>query len=190
MITQPVATGLSGWTTALVHEHRERLARVARREGLVPEDAFDVVHDAFQLFLTLPDAPQLVGDVEGSRKLLVALVRNLARNRRRRAEVARPHVVEADAPLADELPGAEALLIAAEDQARLGDCVRRLEDVQRAVVTLRMLDGASGDEVARILGITRGHVAVLLHRAKARLLACMSPAPGAHRKEPHGHARD
>ena len=181
-------TTLSTWITNLVHAHRERLARVARREGLAPEEAFDVVHDGFQLFLTQPDAARLVGDLDGSRKLLVGLVRNLARNRRRLAVNARPHVSDEVGLVEDALPGAEELLIAAEEHARLGDCVQRLEDVQRAVVTLRMLDGASGDEVANILGISRGHVAVLLHRAKAKLLACMTPVPPCRAsKENHEH---
>jgi RNA polymerase sigma-70 factor (ECF subfamily) len=36
-----------------------------------------------------------------------------------------------------------------------------------------MLEEQPGDDVARALGITPGHVAVLLHRAKATLRACM-----------------
>jgi RNA polymerase sigma-70 factor (ECF subfamily) len=52
--------------------------------------------------------------------------------------------------------------------------VASLADLQRAVVTLRMLEGIDGAEVAAALGITPGHVAVLLHRAKANLAACMT----------------
>jgi RNA polymerase sigma-70 factor (ECF subfamily) len=37
-----------------------------------------------------------------------------------------------------------------------------------------MLEEQSGEDVARALGITAGHVAVLLHRAKAALRACMT----------------
>jgi RNA polymerase sigma-70 factor (ECF subfamily) len=54
--------------------------------------------------------------------------------------------------------------------------VRCLGDAQRAVVSLRMLDDVPGEDVARALGITPGHVAVLLHRAKANLLVCMTRA--------------
>ena len=49
-----------------------------------------------------------------------------------------------------------------------------LGEMQRAVVTLRMLDEIDGEDVAATLGITPGHVSVLLHRAKANLLACMT----------------
>ena len=48
--------------------------------------------------------------------------------------------------------------------------MQTLADVQRAVVTLRMLDDVAGEDVAQALGITPGHVAVLLHRAKINLL--------------------
>jgi RNA polymerase sigma-70 factor (ECF subfamily) len=37
-----------------------------------------------------------------------------------------------------------------------------------------MLEDRPGEDVARELGLERGHVAVLLHRAKAHLRACMS----------------
>jgi RNA polymerase sigma-70 factor, ECF subfamily len=57
---------------------------------------------------------------------------------------------------------------------RLRGCVASLGELQRAVVTLRMLDEIDGQDVAGALGITPGHVAVLLHRAKANLLTCMT----------------
>jgi RNA polymerase sigma-70 factor (ECF subfamily) len=164
------------WLTHLVHEHRARLARVARREGLRPEDAFDAVQDAFQAYLTLPEAERLVGDLEGSRKLLTAIVRNVARNRRRLHALARPHdALVAAAALPASGPTAEDLLLAAEEQLRFAGCLGKLVEVQRVVVSLRMLDGLAGDEVAKILGLTPGHVAVLLSRARGKLASCMAP---------------
>ena len=62
----------------------------------------------------------------------------------------------------------------AADAIRLRGCVKSLGDVQRAVVTLRMLDELDAPDVARTLRISPGHVAVLLHRAKANLLSCMT----------------
>ncbi len=165
-----------GWVGRLVHDHRSHLVRVARREGATPEDAFDVVQEAFQTFLTLPAARELVDVRDDSRRLLTVLVRNAARNRRRLAAVARPH--DSDGAALDALPAATAsvedLLAAAEDHVKLHGCVQSLDDVQRTVVTLRMLDEVDGESVARALGITPGYVAVLLHRAKANLQACMT----------------
>jgi RNA polymerase sigma-70 factor, ECF subfamily len=164
-----------GWVTQLVHAHRAALVGVARREGLGAEDAFDAAQEAFTAFLILPRAREVAGTDE-ARHTLVALVRNVARNARRLHAVARPHV--SDAPtveaLADAGPTPDDALAEAEDRGRLARCVGRLADVQRAVVTLRMLDERPGDDVARALGIAPGHVAVLLHRAKASLRACLT----------------
>jgi RNA polymerase sigma-70 factor (ECF subfamily) len=109
----------------------------------------------------------------------------VARNARRLHAVARPHGSDAGTvdALADAAPAADARLVAAEERGRLARCVGRLADVQRAVVTLRMLDEVPGDDVARTLGIAPGHVAVLLHRAKAGLRACLTesaPAESGH----------
>lgn len=163
----------------LVHAHRAQLARVARSEGLGAEDAFDAVQDAFGSFLVLPEAAALADAPDEARRLLIALTRNQARNRRRLHVNARPHSSDAavvDA-LASDAPNVQELLEAAEDHLRLFGCVRSLGDVQRTVVTLRMLDGRDGEDVARAMGITPGHVAVLLHRAKRNLTACMTGAP-------------
>jgi RNA polymerase sigma-70 factor (ECF subfamily) len=179
-VSRSPGNGLAGWLTRLVHEHRARLARVARRQGLGPEDAFDAVQDAFQAYLALPEAARLVGDVEGSRRLLIAITRNVARNRRRLHALALPHDDTALAGMVAAAPTADDLLVAVEEQLRLDGCLGQLLDVQRVVVSLRLLDGLAGDEVARILGLTPGHVAVLLHRAKTKLATCMAPcgAPG------------
>jgi capsular exopolysaccharide synthesis family protein len=77
--------------------------------------------------------------------------------------------------------GADELIAAAEDRIRLRRCVQTLADVQRAVVTLRMLDEVPGDDVAQALGITPGHVAVLLHRASevdAKAILVTGPGQG------------
>ena len=62
---------------------------LARGEGLGPEEAFDAVQEAFHTFLTLPSARTLVDARDDSRNLLVAVTRNLARNRR---QIGRAHV--------------------------------------------------------------------------------------------------
>ena len=115
-------------------------------------------------------------DAGDARKYLTALVRNAARNLRRRHHRARPHLpADAEAlALAAEAPSAEEQLVSVEDHVQLLGCVKQLAEAQRRVVDLRMLQEASGEEVARELGLTPGHVAVLLHRAKKELLRCMT----------------
>ena len=177
----PAEPAFARWVTQLVHDHRASLARVARGEGLPPEDAFDTVQEAFRAFLVREDAAQLVTEPEAARKLLVALTRNLARNRRRLHATARPHV--SDERVVDELPDAapstDQVMESIEQQEQLFRCVAELGDAQRAAVTLRMLDEVAGEDVARTLGIAPGHVAVLLHRAKANLATCMAAAESA-----------
>jgi RNA polymerase sigma-70 factor (ECF subfamily) len=160
----------------LVHRHRSELAGVARAEGLTAEEAFDAVQDAFQTFITLPAAHPLVDAGDESRRLLITLTRNVARNQRRLHAHAKPHANDPQmlAALPAANAGADELIAAAEDRIRLHRCVASLADVQRAVVTLRMLDDVPGEDVATALDITPGHVAVLLHRAKVNLLSCMT----------------
>jgi RNA polymerase sigma-70 factor (ECF subfamily) len=106
---------------------------------------------------------------------LVAITRNVARNRRRVHAVARPHV--SDAQTVEALPSnvadVEETLAAAEEHVRLAGCMLTLAEIPRTVVTLRMLDELPGEDVARIVGVSPSHVAVMLHRAKASLLTCM-----------------
>jgi RNA polymerase sigma-70 factor (ECF subfamily) len=178
-LPREVAGDFSGWVTRLVHTHRSRLVAVARHEGLGAEDAFDAVQEAFTGFLILPQAREFAPS-EWAGHTLVALVRNVARNARRLHAVARPHVSDEATvgALADGTPTPDERLAAVEERVRLARCVARLAEVQRAVVTLRMLDDRPGEDVARELGIRPGHVAVLLHRAKADLRACLKDEAG------------
>jgi len=170
------AGGLVGWVSRLVPLCRTRLLSVARAEGQSGPDAFDAVQEGFVAFLTHPRAAALVGQAEASRKLLVTLVRNVARNRRRLHATSRPHDGHAEAleALSSDTPTVENLLVAAEERLRLAGCLRSLQEIPRAVVTLRMLEDVTGEQVAEKLGLRPGHVAVLLHRAKSSLLSCLT----------------
>ena len=170
--------GFLEWVTRLAHTHRGRLYRLARREGVREEDSLDCVQEAFHTFLLLPQARQLVESNEDSIKLLSVLVRNHARNRRRKHELARPHDSgdETLALLSAEAPPVDELIAQAEDFALMIGCVDHLGKLQRAVVSLRILDEAAGEDVAAMLGLPRSHVAVLLYRAKQSLRSCMLSA--------------
>lgn len=167
-------TDFLGWVSRLARDHTSALGRTARREGLGPDDALDAVQDAFHTFLLLPQARSLVAEDQQARKLLVALVRNAARNMRRRHHRAAPHdrLEDAGEPAGEE-PSVDALIEHAEEHLRFLGCVGRLAELQRSVVTLRMLHELSGAETARALGMSPGRVAVLLHRARKALLACL-----------------
>jgi RNA polymerase sigma-70 factor (ECF subfamily) len=163
-----------GWVTTLARTHSRKLVSLARSEGLGAEDALDAVQDALRTFLLLPQARSLVEDVEDSSKLLTVLVRNTARNMRRRAHRSTPHVpLDDDVDPAGDDPSADELVERAERHVQLLGCVSRLAELQRHVVELRMFQELSGADAAERLGISPGHVAVQLHRAKRSLLACL-----------------
>jgi RNA polymerase sigma-70 factor (ECF subfamily) len=55
----------------------------------------------------------------------------------------------------------------------MSTCVSELGEGAQRIVMLRLLDELSGDEVAAELGTTPGNVAVMLHRAREKLRACL-----------------
>jgi RNA polymerase sigma-70 factor (ECF subfamily) len=142
------------------------------------EDALDCVQDAFYGFLTLPQARALVEEPDDSAKLLTVLARNVARNRRRRHYRSRPHLSDEITleGLPGKLPSADQTVAEAEEYAVMVGCLATLTEMQRAVVTLRLLDEVPGENVASLLGISAGNVAVLLSRAKTRLRSCYASA--------------
>jgi len=176
---RPCAEGdFSAWVTELVRRHRGRLVALVRRQGLRVEETFDCVQEAFQTFLRLPQARTLAGHAEESGRLLTTIARNAARTRRRRAANRRLRTMDTQSmeTLSDERPGVEMLLERAEEHASLRQCIGSLNEVQQAIVTMRLLEDLPGEKVASTLGLSPQNVAVLLHRAKASLRGCMAAA--------------
>jgi RNA polymerase sigma-70 factor, ECF subfamily len=65
--------------------------------------------------------------------------------------------------------------IVANDLAlRLRELLPNLPEQQRAVITLRDVEGLSSDDVVKMLGVTEGNQRVLLHRGRARLRALLN----------------
>jgi RNA polymerase sigma factor (sigma-70 family) len=168
--------GFFGWVTQLVHTQRARLSRLVVREGVRADDALDCVQEAFLSFLQLPQARLLVGSPEGAAALLSTLARNIARNRRRRHDYAKPHIVEEE--ILQNLPSdalsSDEVVIQAEQHALALGCLVTLNEVQEAVVNLRLVDDVPGEDVALQLGTTPEHVGVLLFRARRRLQRCLT----------------
>jgi RNA polymerase sigma-70 factor (ECF subfamily) len=166
--------GFVAWVAQLVHRHRARLLTYARRRGLAPADALDVVQDAFASFLTLPEAQSIARVGDDAVKLLTVIARHNILNRRRK--LAR-HDTWPDLDVIDALPSSdretnEDLLLHGEKLARAYGCLLGMSRLQRAAVVLSTLDEQPGEDVAVSLGVSPGHVRVLLHRARAHVRAC------------------
>ena len=160
------------WVSGLARDHAGRLAAVARREGLAAVDALDVVQDAFHTLIARPDQEALRDHPEDAANILAAIVKNAARNARRRHHRAKPHV-PLDDDLASEIAAPDQIVERAETSEQLAGCMADLGEIHRSVVTLRILEELSGDEAASELGLTPNHVGVLLHRARKQLEQCM-----------------
>ncbi len=83
---------------------------------------------------------------------------------RRKRGRAIPTDVEPDAP-ADVGPALES----SEDLGRIREAIHRMPDRYREVLALHYQQGLNHEEVAEALGVSRGAMRVLLHRAVARL---------------------
>jgi len=66
-------------------------------------------------------------------------------------------------------PWPEQVLIAGETRAVVADAIQELSRVQRAVISLRDVEGWSAEETCQALGLTEGNQRVLLHRARSHV---------------------
>lgn len=173
-MNRPLEKDLFDGVLQVAEAQRGNLAAIARSEGLSPEDAIDCVQDGFCTLIDLLQSGQ-VSEESDPGPVLVTIVRNAARNHRRRHFRSRPHDEIDSLELAEhDVAVPEDLLDRTVDRLRLCACVAELCEIQRAVVTLRILEERPGEDVAQLLGITKNHAAVLLHRAKTALRACMT----------------
>jgi RNA polymerase sigma-70 factor, ECF subfamily len=62
-------------------------------------------------------------------------------------------------------------LLSAETRSVVDDAIARLPAMQRAVITLRDIQGLSAQEAGDILGLTEVNQRVLLHRARSKVRA-------------------
>jgi RNA polymerase sigma-70 factor (ECF subfamily) len=72
----------------------------------------------------------------------------------------------------DVSPEGEHLRVELRD--RLSQAVSALPERLRVVLTLRDVDGLSGEEVCNVLGVTESNQRVLLHRARTKVRAALA----------------
>ena len=67
----------------------------------------------------------------------------------------------------------EERLLAGEARGRIAAAIEALPANQRAVITLRDVDGFDAEEACEILGVSEANQRVLLHRARAKVRAAL-----------------
>jgi RNA polymerase sigma-70 factor (ECF subfamily) len=146
-----------------------------------PDDALDVVQDAFI------KAHKHLDRFEGSSSFytwLYRIVMNLAidqlRKRKRTTELTE-EAEEAEGGLASRLLGNPGrALIDKEIRARIDAALTALSDNHRAVLVMRELEGLSYDEMAAVMGCSKGTIMSRLFHARKNMqkqLADLYDAP-------------
>ncbi|HOY27332.1 MAG TPA: sigma-70 family RNA polymerase sigma factor [Flavobacteriales bacterium] len=150
----------------LVHEHRRIVYRIAGLYTGHPDDRKDLEQE--MLLQAWQGWSRFRGEAKFSTWLYrIALNTALTWNRR-------PAIVRTTTE--GELPdtGSDEPIRANDERERLQTAMRRLPSADRALLVLH-LDGFDHAEAGVMLGLTANHVAVKLHRIKARLTELLNP---------------
>ncbi len=155
----------------LMGRHYRRLYRIALSYLRQPDDALDVVQEAF--VKAFQSASRWDGSAEAGpwlARITVNLSIDRWRRNRRRVQTFTP-LAESDhaVSLADLGPSPDRRLEGREAGERVAAALRDLPERQRAVVVLRHYQDMSLAEIAQTLGMSLGTVKSSLHRALGRM---------------------
>ncbi len=160
----------------LFDTHHERLYRLARRLARNPEDARDLVQEAFlRAARNEGGLPRGAGECEA---WLVRTTVNLCRDLRRREAVrARASRDPADPGHRPDPEAESAIRLAVQD------ALASLPPRRRAVVVLHEMEGLDTPEIARLLEIAPVTVRWHLHAGRAALRRMLRATPGSAERE-------
>jgi RNA polymerase sigma-70 factor, ECF subfamily len=156
-------TAASLITTQTVSDLQPALLSVALRMVARREDAEDLVQE------TWSSAWQSAATFEGRSSLrtwLTGILRRRAADRYRRERSS--EVLDEESCAAD-LPAACDRLAEQAAAARATSALAELPPLERSAITLCDIDDLERDAAAEQMAVTRGHLRVLLHRARRRL---------------------
>lgn len=162
----------------LVFRYQGRLYNAAVRLVDTPEDAADVVQDAFL------NAYQSLHTFKGDAEFFTWLYRiafntAISLKRKRRAVVSldtaggRDGGLDPDDPSEYVRPGAA--LERTEEEAQLQAAMARLSHEHREVLVLKDIEGLKYEVIAELLGVPIGTVRSRLHRARLELRELLAP---------------
>jgi RNA polymerase sigma-70 factor (ECF subfamily) len=133
-----------------------------------PALADDLVADAFVRLWTTTSTIR----TETVRAYLIAIIRNLYLNSRRR--MARDVPLDDTHVIADVAASIELRLEQREALARVRDVLAVLPEVDRSALLLRALHDLPYEEIAQILNVSIAAAKVKVHRARLRMAAAVS----------------
>lgn len=161
----------------LVSRYQARLYNAAVRLVDNPEDAADVVQDAFL------NAYQSLHTFKGDAEFFTWLYRiafntAISQKRKKRATVSLDGAgpdggIEPDDPSEYVKPGAA--LERSEDERQLHEAMGRLSHEHREVLVLKDIEGMKYEEIADVLGVPIGTIRSRLHRARLELRDLLRP---------------
>jgi len=155
----------------LMERHYRRLYRIALGYLRQPDDALDVVQEAF--VKAWENAARWDGSAEAgpwlTRIAVNQAIDRWRRNRRRAATFAPLQDDDHDRSLTDGTQAPDRGVIGREAHERVARLLQTLPERQRAVVVLRHYQEMSLEEIAGALGMSLGTVKSSLHRALRRM---------------------
>ena len=158
---------------ALVERHQASVYRFARAQVSRPDDAEDLLQ---QTFLS---AWQAAGGFRGSdsaRAWLLTITRHAAsrlREQHRREALDDLPVEDLGLQAGWGQSSPESLAMRREIQADVAAALMALPADDRAILTVRDLEGVSGEDAAALLGLGLAAMKSRLHRARLRLAAAL-----------------
>ncbi|HEV8547990.1 MAG TPA: RNA polymerase sigma factor [Polyangiaceae bacterium] len=160
----------------LVRLYHDRVYRFGRRVCRDDFDADDAVQEAFTQLAVRRD---VIGD-PGALSWLMTVVRNACLRLLRPFAQRRRALGEASPAdeVACENDSPERALERFELVGRVHSAIAGLSEPYRGVLILRDLEGLSGEETCRALGIDLAAMKTRLHRARAHLRAALQPSEG------------
>ena len=138
---------------AELYTRHSSLVRATLLAHAQPDDVPDL---AQEVFLTALQRLHEIREPGAFPAWLAAVARNIARMHHRSTR--------SDVPLTHDLPGRFASPDDAIDAERALSAIRQLPEQMREPLLLRLVEGMSGQEIARSLGMTHAAVRVNLHR--------------------------
>jgi len=148
----------------LVRRHLPRARLIAKRLMQNPDDADDLVQDAFLRAL------ERIGTFDASRAFepwFTRLLVNLGRDQHRKQAVRRTESHDPEAIPGGTRPDREAER--SELRSSLSQALESLPDRQRLIVTLFEIDGRSTEEIAGMLNVSQVTIRWHLHQARRTL---------------------